>query len=92
MPKVLKIRKFVFLFYSADVFEKRKHIHVELRKGKRRYTAKFWLEPEIESFIKGNLSNNEVVMAEKIIKENYDLLINQIEKIIKGEKIKMVKK
>lgn len=92
MPKLLIIRQFVFLFYSADFFEKRKHIHVELRKGKRRYVAKFWLEPKIELIVRGNLSNSEINQAQQLIVENLDLLINQIEKIMRGEKVKAIKK
>jgi len=92
MPKLLIIRQFIFLLFSEDVFEKRKHIHVEIRKGKRRYVAKFWLEPTIELIKRGNLSSTEVNEAKKLIEKNYDLLLSQIENVLKGEKVTTIKK
>ena len=59
MPKLLIIKKYVFLLFSVDIFEHRNHIHVEVKKGHRRRVAKFWLEPEIELVDKGNLSDKD---------------------------------
>ena len=92
MPKLLIIKQFVFLLFAADLFEKRKHVHVEIRKGNRRYVAKFWLEPEIKLLKRGNLTDKELALAKKLINENYDILISQIEKFMRGEKIKTIKK
>lgn len=92
MPKLLIIKKYVFLLFSSDIFEKRKHIHVEIRKGKRRRSAKFWLEPEIELVKRGNLTNAEINAAKKLIKQHFKLLNNQIDKFSKKEKIKIIKK
>ena len=82
----------MFLLFAADLFEKRKHIHVEIRKGNRRYVAKFWLEPEIKLLKRGNLTDMELALAKKLINENYDVLISQIKKFMRGEKIKTIKK
>ena len=92
MPKLLIIRNFIFLLFSVDVNEKRKHVHVEIRKGHKRRLAKFWLEPDVELFDKGNLSSKEIKEAEKMIYENYLLLISQIEKFFNGEDITTIKK
>ena len=82
----------MFLLFAADLFEGRKHIHVEVRKGNRRYVAKFWLEPEIKLLKRGNLSDKELTEARKLINENYDTLIKQINKFMRGKKIKTIKK
>ena len=90
MPKLLIIRQFIFLLFSADVRENRKHIHVEVRKGKRRYVAKFWLEPAIELIEKGNLSSTEANDAKKLIEKNYHLLLKQIAVVLRGDKVKTI--
>ncbi len=46
MPKLARYKAFIFLMFSADIFEGRKHLHVELRKGRHKLLAKFWLEPD----------------------------------------------
>lgn len=92
MPKLLIVRNFIFLLFSVDVNEKRKHIHVEMRKGHKRKLAKFWLEPKIELFDKGNLKDKELKEAEKIIQENYEILISQINKFFSGKKLTIIKK
>jgi len=68
------------------------HVHVEVRKGHRRKLAKFWLKPGIKLFDKGNLNAKEIKKAKELIEENYDLLVNQIERFFKGEKITPIKK
>lgn len=92
MPKLLIIRKYVFLLFSVDIHEDRNHIHVEIKKGQRRRVAKFWLEPNIELVDKGNLSDKEINEAIKLIQDNIELLNTQIERFRKGEKIKTIRK
>jgi hypothetical protein len=91
MPKLLIISKYVFLLYSSDIAENRKHVHVESKKGRFRITAKFWLEPGIKLVDRGDFSNAELKRIEKLIKENYVLLNKQIDKFSKGIKIKTIK-
>lgn len=91
MPKLLIIKKYIFIIYSADLSEKRKHIHVEARKGRFRRSAKFWLEPEIKSVDTGDFNEKEINELMKIIKENEFILINQINRFLSGKKIKTVK-
>ena len=92
VPKLLIIQKFIFLLFSVDINENRRHIHVEIRKGHKRKLAKFWLVPKVEMFDKGNLTDKEIKEAEKLIHENYELLIMQIERFFKGEIITTIKK
>ncbi len=91
MPKLLIINQYVFLIYSSDLAENRKHVHVESKKGRFRRTAKFWLEPHIKIVDRGGFSLTELKKIENLIKENIKLLKVQIEKFGKGQKIKTIK-
>ncbi len=91
MPKLLIFKNLVFLIYSIDLAENRKHIHIESRKGRFRRTAKFWLEPEIRLVEAGNFSKEEIRKIKKLIEQHKDLLIKQIDAFAKGEKIKTIK-
>lgn len=91
MPKLLIINQYVFLIYSSDLAENRKHVHIESKKGRFRRTAKFWLEPKIQVVDKGGFSHNELKKIEKLIKENIKLLNEQIEKFGKGQRIRTIK-
>lgn len=90
MPKLLIIKKYVFLIYSSDLSEKRKHIHIESRKGRFRKTAKFWIEPKISLVDRGDFSHKELNVLYDLIKENLDIIKKQIEKFSKGEKVKTI--
>jgi len=90
MSKIIIILGYVFLVYDGDIIEKRKHIHVENKKGRFRTTAKFWLEPEVELASKGNFTDKEINLIAKLIKEHRDLIINQIEKFFKGDTIEII--
>jgi len=70
MPKLLTIKKYIFLIYPSDLSEKRKHVHIEARKGRFRKSAKFWLEPVIELAAPGDFNRKEITEVTKIIKEN----------------------
>lgn len=91
MPKLLIINQYVFLIYSSDLAENRKHVHVESKKGRFRRTAKYWLEPNIKVVDKGGFTGVELKKIGKLIKENLKLLNDQIEKFSKGQKIKTIK-
>lgn len=91
MPKLLIINQYVFLIYSSDLAENRRHVHVESKKGRFRRTAKFWLEPQIKVVEKGGFPGTELKKIENLIKENIKLLHEQIEKFGKGQKIKTIK-
>jgi hypothetical protein len=91
MPKLLIIRSFLFVIYSADIAEKRRHIHVESKKSRFRVSAKWWLEPDIELVNPGNYSLKEINEIEQLINENKELLQNQIDLFLKGEKVTPIK-
>lgn len=91
MPKLLILKKYIFLIFSADLSEKRKHIHIEARKGRFRKSAKFWLEPDLELVDSGDFNKKELNELMKIIKENEFIIVNQIDKFLSGKKIKTIK-
>lgn len=91
MPKLLIVGKFVFLLFSSDVMEKRRHIHVEVRKGRQRRVAKFWLEPRLELVTAGDLSEKEVSRVIEILKAHAELLSSQLDDFYRGRQVKVVK-
>lgn len=91
MPKVLAVGKFVFLVFASDVAEFRRHIHVEVRKGRHRRVAKFWIEPRIELVTAGNLSEKEIGRAMQLIQAHEAILRAQLDAFYQGKTIRMVK-
>ena len=92
MPKILIVGKFIFLLFSSDVAETRRHIHVEMRKNRRRRVAKFWLEPHIELVEPGNLNEREIQMAISLIEENQRLIDEQLDRFYSGRVLKVLRK
>lgn len=92
MPKILIVDGFVFLLFASDVAEKRRHIHLEVRKGRRRAVAKFWLEPHIELVSDGGLPARELAQARALLEKYAKILHQQLDKFYAGLRIKVVKK
>lgn len=90
MPKLLISKWIEYFIFSGDIKESRKHIHVSVKKGRNRQIAKFWLEPRIEVFDKGRLSDQEINEIIKDIDKNYIILIKQLDKFVSGEKVKVI--
>ena len=78
-PKVLKEDDLIFWFHSYDALcENRASIHVGKGSQNDYNDAKIWLEPEIEVSRHGRtLNQHELNRAIKIIKENYDYLLEE---------------
>ena len=70
------LEKYIFLIYSTDIHEPRKHIHVTYAHRGYKRACKFWLEPNIEldEKKKGDFSNVEHNEIEKLIHENKETL------------------
>jgi len=90
MPKLLIVGGYIFVIYSADIAENRRHIHIESKKGRFRKSAKFWLEPKIELVDKGNFQIKEISFIKKIIVENINILNAQIDKFLSGKKVEVI--
>lgn len=72
MGKILILLKYVFLIYSVDINELRRHIHVTHNVAGYKKSCKFWLEPEIELDENKKGDFNEIKLREikKLIEEN----------------------
>ncbi len=93
MGKLLLLGKYIFLIFSSDFFENRKHIHVTFSHKGFKKSCKFWLEPKIEldENKKGDFSNKELKEIEKLIIKYKKQLLEQLEKFYNGKKIKSIK-
>ena len=89
MPKIAFYKFMTFFFYAFDLRERR-HVHVEVKKGKNRNPAKIWFENGIVVAEKGNLNKRELNLAVKLISSNLDLFNKQFNSFIHKGKIKPV--
>jgi hypothetical protein len=89
MPKIAIYKYLVFFIYAYDLNERR-HLHIEARKGKRRYSAKVFIENGIEVIEKGNLSDSEINLSVKLIEKNFKLINKQIDHYLAGKKLKPI--
>jgi hypothetical protein len=94
MGKLLILAKYIFLVYSVDIDEFRKHIHITHNVAGYKKSCKFWLEPEIEldQNKKGNFTDIELNEIEKLIIENKNILLRQLELFYNGNTIKAIRK
>ena len=92
MGKLLIYWKYVFLVFSADINERRKHVHIRDNKGRYTNLCKFRLEPEIEIEYNHGFTKTELNEIEKLIGGNKELLLNQLDLFYKGKKVKAIRK
>lgn len=71
MPTILTLFGIRFYFYSHD--HEPKHVHVETGDGR----AKFEIEPEIRLVENKGVKNKDLKLAESIIEENRQNIINE---------------
>ena len=94
MGKLLILFKYIFLIYSADINEVRKHIHVTQNVAGFKKSCKFWLEPtiELDENKRGNFTDLELREIAKLIDENKELILQQLSMFYKGKQVKSIKK
>ena len=73
MPVVFVFFGMRFVFFSND--HEPIHIHVIKGKGKIKESAKFQVLPEVKLLENNGLQHNELKMAEMVIEENIDVII-----------------
>jgi hypothetical protein len=80
MGKLLIVSKYIFLIYSTDIYETRKHIHVTYNYRGFKRSCKFWIEPGIviDESKRGDFTDRELNEIETLIYENKEILINQL--------------
>ena len=88
MPKIATYKNLIFFFVSFDLTERR-HLHVINRKNYK-YSAKIWLD-NATVFEKGLLSDVELNLACKLIKQNKTKIDVEIENFMQGKKTKPLK-
>ena len=92
MGKLLILSKYIFLVFSADINEKRRHIHITDKKGNLEKLCKYWLEPEIVLEYNYGFNEKELNKIKKLIKDNFVIINNQLDKFFSGEPVKSIKK
>ena len=94
MGKVLILFKYVFLIYSVDILELRRHIHVTHNVSGYKKSCKFWLEPEIklDENKRGDFTNVELTEIEKLIIENKAILSRQLDLFYAGKPVKSIRR
>ena len=92
MGKLLIYLKYVFLVFSADMKEKRLNVHVRDSKGKLTNLCKFWIEPRIEIEYNYGFTQKELNEIEKLIRENKNILLGQLNLFYKGKRVKAIRK
>ena len=94
MGKILVLLRYVFLIYSVDIAETRRHIHVTHNVAGYKKSCKFWLEPEtmLDENKKGDFTETELKEIRKLIEENKKLILQQLELFYQGKLVKSIKK
>jgi hypothetical protein len=86
----LIIFSWYYLHIWAGENEERRHIHAFRINSRNAYGAKFWIEPDIELFEKGEFSDVELNKIEKDIKENIAIINKQLHIAFAGRKVKAI--
>lgn len=94
MGKILILLKYVFLIYSVDINELRRHIHVTHNVAGYKKSCKFWLEPKIEldENKTGDFSEIELKEIKKLIEENKEIILKQLDLFYAGKSVKSIRK
>lgn len=94
MGKILILLKYVFIIYSIDINESRKHIHVTHNVAGFKKSCKFWLEPEVEldENKKGDFTETELREIKKLTAENKELILQQLKLFYAGQNVKAIRK
>ena len=90
MPKIAVYKFLTFFIFSYDALNEPPHLHVVKEKGNRQKSAKIWLE-SFQVASKGSLTDNDLSMALRIIKNNQIILIDTFNKVKEGKKIATIK-
>ena len=94
MGKLLILTKYVFLIYGSDIYETRRHVHVTYNHRGFKRACKFWLEPSIQldESKKGDFSIREILEIEKLIVDNKEILLTQLNLFYTHQEVKAIRK
>lgn len=85
-PKLAYIGAFIVFMVAFDLQERR-HVHIARTKNGFQRTAKFWLEPSIELFMRGDFTDKELRIIESALCEHREAVLEQIQRFADGEKV-----
>lgn len=88
MPKILLFKNLVFFFYAYDLTE-RLHLHIVNSRSERSRSAKIWLDT-LEIFEEGSLTKKELKICQKLIEENINEILEQINRFAQGKKVEII--
>ena len=93
MGKLLILTKYIFLIYGSDIRETRRHIHVTYANRGYKQSCKFWLEPAIalDPNKTGEFTGKELREIERLIRENKDVLLSQLDKFYNQERVTAIR-
>jgi hypothetical protein len=94
MGKLLILAKYVFLIYGSDIYEARRHIHVTYNYRGFKRSCKFWIEPDIvlDESKTGDFTEKELKEIESLIKENQEVLLQQLDLFYQNQPVKAIRK
>ena len=94
MGKLLILAKYIFLIYGTDIHEVRRHIHVTYAQRGYKVSCKFWLEQEVELDVnkKGKFTETELNEIRKLIIENKEVILEQLDLFYEGKPVKAIRK
>ena len=87
MPKLAYIDSFIVYIFAYDIHE-RLHVHVAEGSQVTKRAAKFWLEPDVEVFDVGSLTDKEVRIIRERLEEHQEELVSLIKGFALGIKVK----
>ena len=79
-----------YLHIQAGETNERRHVHAFRSNIRNAFGAKFWIEPNIELFEKGEFTEVELNKIARDIEENFPIIIDQLNKVLMGEKVKAI--
>ena len=85
MPKIAKWKAFIFFIWTYDLREK-PHLHIRKNRSNSGI-AKIWIDNQAVAE-RGSFSDKEISECQKIIEQNKDYFLKQLEKHRNGIKIK----
>jgi hypothetical protein len=86
MPKLAYIGAFIVFVVSFDLQERR-HVHIARTKDGFQRTAKFWLEPEVELFERGEFTEKELRKIQLALEQHRGIISKQINDFAQGKKV-----
>lgn len=94
MGKILVLLRYVFLIYSIDINETRRHIHVTHNVAGYKKSCKFWLEPQVlpDENKRGDFTDVELREIRRLIEANKETILIQLDLFYQGKPVKSIRK